>query len=842
MNFKTRITVANSLITVIAVAIIYYVAIKTITFTAETIKFISIVTVFIVIIALTIQYLASLRPFSTLLEFDKRLHDNTLDERFTKTAFYTAMFFPLYFMSVSAGQWYFASVIYFILLYAFSRAGLAIALKTTFAIVSGATIANIFQYFVYQRLTEPLIVRIQEHLKDTQIHLKKRAGIFTKIFVSSSLLIIIFLIFARTIGNELMEDALRTNGVESARLELTVSRARVDALLSQSLSPEQTAAALSKIRLGQNGYVLLMDSTYHDIFNISDNYTAELPLKKIAFKNTYNDPIIGATLIKLPLSSGLSLVGVYSWSDYAGLLTRFEDALNWLLLTVILLLIMVSLFVTIDIYLPMKAIGTSVEKLVSGNFSTLSGLFVEDEAGTIANNIRKTTEDIRSVLKSIKSASSNITDIADKMVASIDLAKENILILDKEIRNNADVIASVQQTLNHLTEYIEGLIHSINELLVNSGKLTELTDRGTTIFTGLTGSVETVLKSNEGIRTALAAVQKGIEENVTSGTIHSYDGLKTMSMKQEDAIKQTGIFIESLIENINKLSFEVKGGENNRQKMDMLFNGALITISSLNDNVEKIVVDLNKIDLVIDDTNLLAMNSSVISAQAGKAGKGFDVVSDEITKLASVTQTKILEVKNLTELLVKEKDTIKNNIYEKKKFIDTVDDKLTAFKDEIQTLTGGTVHINESYQNILRTMNILAAKRDSLFKDSMSEKEMHHLIRGKLPSLEKSIAGINMSAADLKNILDSMFKRWTTLTETMAPIPQELSSINEPAAAINGYMAVIKTKTAEIQTVLNRIAETSRQLNKQLGRLNIRTQIETIAATINEEPKRYRTL
>ncbi|MCL4468904.1 MAG: hypothetical protein M1591_08230, partial [Deltaproteobacteria bacterium] len=241
MNFKTRITIANSLITVIAVAIIYYVAIKTITFTMETIKFISIVTIFIVIIALTIQYLASLKPFTIINEFEKRLKNNTMDERFTMTTFYTAVSFPLYFMSVSAAQWYFSSVIYFILLYGFTQAGLITALKTVFAIISGATIANILQYFVYQRLTEPLVMTIQQHLKDAEINIKKRIGVFTKIFFSASLLIIIFLIFARTISIQLMTDALQSNGIESAKLDMAGSLTKVDSILSQGLSTEQTS-------------------------------------------------------------------------------------------------------------------------------------------------------------------------------------------------------------------------------------------------------------------------------------------------------------------------------------------------------------------------------------------------------------------------------------------------------------------------------------------------------------------------------------------------------------------------------------------------------------------------
>jgi methyl-accepting chemotaxis protein len=842
MTFKTRITIANSLITIIAVAIIYYIAIKTITFTMETIKFISIVTIFIVILALTIQYLASLKPFSIIHEFEERLKNNTLDERFTKTAFYTALFFPFYFMSVSAAQWYFASIIYFILLYAFSQAGLIIALKTTFAIVSGATIANIFQYFVYQRQTEPLIIRIQEHLEGAEITIKKRIGIFTKIFFSSSLLIFIFLIFARTISNQLMDGALRSNGIESAKLDLAASKIKVDAILSQDLSTEQTALELSKIKLGTYGYVLLMDSSYHDIFNISDNYTSALPLKMLSKRTLYNDPTIDATLIKMPISKELYLVGVYSWADYNDILSRFSDSLNWLLLAVILTLVMVSLYVTLDIYLPVKAIDSAVEKMTKGNFSAMSGLFVEDEAGIVANNIRKTTKDIRSVIKTMKEASSNIVDVSDKMMNSIDLTKENILLLDKEIRNNAEIIASVQSVLNRLTEYIEGLINSINDTIINSDNLMELIDGNKDTFSGLMGSVDSIFKSNDNLLVTIKNILNIIKDNVLAGSGNNREYLKTMNMKNEESIKDIGLTMESLIDNMNRLASEIKTGENNKRKIDAIFHNTLVTVSSLNDNVERIVVDLNKIDLVIDDTNLLAMNSSVISAQAGKAGKGFDVVSDEITKLATVTQTKILEVKNLTELLVKEKDTIKSNIYEKKKFIDNVDSRLNSFKEEINGITGQTSHIRESYGNILKAINNLVSKRENLLKDSMSEKEMYHLIKTKFNYIEESIGDVNKYSDALKDIVENIFKRWGNYTETLAQIPQELSTINGPATTISGYMNVIKTKTSEIHGILDMITDTSRQLNKQLNDLNIRSEIEGISAGINEEPRRYRIL
>ena len=841
MKFKQQITIANSLITIIAVAIIYYIAIKTIVFTPETLKFISITTIFVVLIALIIQYFGSIRPFSIMKEFEERVQNNNIDNKLSKTAFYTAIYFPLYFTTLSAVQWYFASIVYFILLYAFSHAGLAVALKTMFAIISGATVANIFQYFVYQRLTEPYIIKTQEYLKEEEINIKKRLGIFTKIFLSATLLIFIFLIFARTISIQLMEDALRANGISSSRLALDVLSSKVNSILSQNLPPEQTVLELEKIRLGKNGFVLLMDNTFTDIFSISDNYAETLPLQRLANTDIYNDPTLGITLIKKHLNNNLYLVGVYSWTDYNNTLNIFAKSMNWLLLAVIFALLLVSLEITIDIYLPIRTIGLAIERLTDGNFSFMTGLFVEDETGIVANSIRKTTEGIRSVIKTIKTVSSNITGISHKIMNSLEQTKENILILNKEIKNNAGIVISVQKTLDQFTEYIEGLVKSVNDTIINSDKLSELLDTNKNILSGLDSSIDSIVKSSETLLITIRNVKQDME-SLESVHDDNYNFLKTISLKINDSTREIDATLNSFINNMHMLKMEMESDESNTQKLDVLFNGVFLLVSSLGDNVEKIVVDLNKIDLVIDDTNLLAMNSSVISAQAGESGKGFDVISDEITKLADVTQTKILEVKNLTELLVKEKDTIKENMLEKKKFIDNIDTKINLFKEAIDDLVNKTSQIKLSYENTFKAINNLMATLETISAAGITKKEIHHLIKARIVYVEKNITNMYKYSKEFRDITNNVINDWKNYSDLISQVLKELLTVNTPINTIIGYLNVLKTKTSEIHGLFDKLSEGEKKLEKAMNFLNIREQLEAMSAKINEEPKRYRVI
>ena len=107
--------------------------------------------------------------------------------------------------------------------------------------------------------------------------------------------------------------------------------------------------------------------------------------------------------------------------------------------------------------------------------------------------------------------------------------------------------------------------------------------------------------------------------------------------KMASALSENLSEIASAMDQISATAMEI----NDKQT---LLNDKIENVNSLAADIEQFV---NFIEKIADKTNMLGLNASIESARAGKHGRGFDVVAQEIRNLSENSKKRVDQIKEL---------------------------------------------------------------------------------------------------------------------------------------------------------------------------------------------------
>ena len=75
-------------------------------------------------------------------------------------------------------------------------------------------------------------------------------------------------------------------------------------------------------------------------------------------------------------------------------------------------------------------------------------------------------------------------------------------------------------------------------------------------------------------------------------------------------------------------------------------------VTEFSNQIKEIITLLQAITGISEKTNLLALNAAIEAARAGEAGRGFNVVAEEIRKLAENSRQTVEDIQNITQKIV----------------------------------------------------------------------------------------------------------------------------------------------------------------------------------------------
>ncbi|MEC0227981.1 methyl-accepting chemotaxis protein [Paenibacillus alba] len=314
------------------------------------------------------------------------------------------------------------------------------------------------------------------------------------------------------------------------------------------------------------------------------------------------------------------------------------------------------------------------------------------------------------------------------------------------------------------------------------GKITESVD---TMVLKIKGLIGTIAHNTQFVQDASVELSDSSKESASAAEhvatniqemTHDVEAQARSSQETSRAIEEMAIGIQRVAENSSVMadhssltSKHATMGNDLLSKLQQQIANMLASVEQLSQTVLSLTRKSDQIGLIAssittfaNQTNLLSLNASIEAARAGEHGKGFNVVANEIRKLAAQS--------------IESADGINQLIHETRVEITSVSESMNATKQE--AISGSTMmqEVNQSFHTIMASVTQIVTQihETSAITEQMSA------------SSEEISATMDQSASSTTHILMKS-------QNVAAATEQQLAMMQNIAAASEQLRSVVNT-------------------------------------------------
>ena len=218
--------------------------------------------------------------------------------------------------------------------------------------------------------------------------------------------------------------------------------------------------------------------------------------------------------------------------------------------------------------------------------------------------------------------------------------------------NDMDIVQSTQSAVDQMISTMTQMGQSVEEVAHNMDVLSTSVEETSASVSNMTRSISNIAANTGDLATetqkAITELHKSTEllKNVTEKTVVS----RQLSQETiQDALKgqQSMEEVTSSMDTIQRTN-----------------SSAVETITHFEQQTQDIGTILDVIDEITDQSSLLALNASIIAAQAGTHGRGFAVIADEMRNLATKVFSSTKDISAIVKVVQEETKTVVKKIHE----------------------------------------------------------------------------------------------------------------------------------------------------------------------------------
>ena len=356
----------------------------------------------------------------------------------------------------------------------------------------------------------------------------------------------------------------------------------------------------------------------------------------------------------------------------------------------------------------------------------------------------------------------NVTKPVDYILSALDsisngnLSNEVKLKSKDELQSIADSLDNTRKNFNLLISDLknraEGLAEDSHRLYDSAVETTQASENITSTIIDFTGKMDDSVDTMEKV-------------------FGEFDTLNSEAHIISDYVFDCKVSVEKLKENSDS-GMDILGAAVNmilQTEKNVVDTSEFVT--EFSNQIKEIITLLQAITGISEKTNLLALNAAIEAARAGEAGRGFNVVAEEIRKLAENSRQTVEDIQNITQKIVEGS----NNATE----------AMNKTKEVSTKSTNSVKQVQDNFMLINELSNNIENKIDTV-------NEYNKGIQNKIEHISNEVSGASKTLKSLNSEINQI----TASTEEQIATMEELQAVSQE---LSGTSAKLLDHTAQFK-------------------------------------------
>lgn len=362
-----------------------------------------------------------------------------------------------------------------------------------------------------------------------------------------------------------------------------------------------------------------------------------------------------------------------------------------------------------------------------------------------------------------------------------------------------DIAATGYDTVETLSSIITQMGMSAEEIASNMNVLSASVEQTSASVLEMTNSISSIASSAADLEQQTRATISELEQ--ATGTLESVTEKAGVSRTLSEGTIQDALEGQQAVEQVTK----------SMDTIQQTNSGAVEAITRFAQQTEDIDKILDVINEITDRSELLALNASIIAAQAGAHGRGFAVIADEMRELANKVNTSTKDIATIVQTVQKETGRVVQEIHRGTKGIEQGVQRTQHAQKMLEKIIGSAQRSSSVVAEMVTALQEMQKTTDQDMKLAM--KQVHNMtaaITKATKEQKSSTLQINDAVEHIRDMA----------VQTQAATSQQLQGVPQ----------VLEVST-DVKLLTEQSVQSSQHIEQTAG--NLQTQAQTLLQAVD---------